>query len=520
MHKHTMSLIGLLALCACQPALIRTVSGLTASGDFVQATEVTVRAVKSGDERAPELLEQASADAYKYEWDKAREAEADGRLSDSLATYDDLLGLAARVQDAGGPQLDTLVQQERSNIAEATAHMFAARAEVAYDDARWQDSLDAWRMAEKTAPGTTDALGQIPTSLERLGDQATEDHRYRDAIALYQQSVEAGGGDSARAWSAAIHAAIGRHALDQGACRKAVIELTKAAALPFDLSLGQDLDNARSCARRQVIVLPFEDLVDGGLDDKNVGVLLVDQIGHQLRTGSTPFIQLIDPASAVAKQNVRAAGRRYEVRGHLTRVDIVRTDPTTTSEKAEGVLKVPCEPGGDPVCDEKVVVSYTLRSEGLAVTISGNIKVVDVVTGEQVATKPLDIKVDKHRRQMLDPKITDVRGYGLDAQIAARATESAVALHGDARRLIKTPPALPDPARIVDEAMVRLAAVAAKAVLAHIDTETALPDPTMLELVTPIVNADDILFGDSTIHEHTPEDIVFGDDKPVADEAQ
>ena len=72
-----------------------------------------------------------------------------------------------------------------------------------------------------------------------------------------------------------------------------------------------------------------------------------------------------------------------------------------------------------------------------------------------------------------------------------------------------------DAARVVDEAVVRLAATAADAVLAAVDQSDELADPETLVLVTPVASAEDISFGDAQIAEESPADVEYGD-RPIA----
>lgn len=490
----------LVLFAACQPGLERSVQSLSAAGSFVDSTELLLRAHETGDPKAAELLPAAAQDAYRAEIDRAEQAEAEDDLAGSLAAYDRVILLSKRVVAAGGPALPDHIAAERAEIARATATLFAARASVAYDDGRYQEALSGWRLAESTDAEATDSELQVPLALARLGDEARTAHRYREAIGLYDESVALGGGDVPRMWSAAIHAGLGRHALKNGACRKAVAELTEATALPFDVKLAGDLERARTCATSEVVVQPFEDLVEGGIQRDNLGVLLVDQLGHHLISHGSRFLVLLDPSSRGARGE-GGPGGRFEVQGHLTRVDIVPAAQTETQQTGTGTLKVPCEVGGEPTCEETVTVTYTLLEETLHVDIAGAIKLVDRQSGEQVTTKPLDIRVNKVRREARDPKVTDVRGYVLKAQVGTKATDRVVGLTGEARTDFAKPQPMPDAARVVDEAVVRLAASAADAVLTAIDQPDDLADPRTLILVTPVASAEDISFGAAEIEE-------------------
>ncbi|MFK7930765.1 MAG: hypothetical protein AB8H79_21460, partial [Myxococcota bacterium] len=260
-----MRILALALLASCTSGLNRTVESLSQSGDYQNATSVVLSAAAAGDKDAALMLPAVAQDAYDDLLDRAREAEAEDDLPVALGYLDAVRALEARVVQAGGPKLASSVATERTEVAQRTAILYAARASVAYDEARYEDALSGWRMAEGTDPEATTSETQIPRALSRLGDVARTEHRYREAIALYDEAVQAGGGEDPRIWSAAIHAALGRYALKNDACRQAVEELTQASVLPFDIRLSADLDAAKACALREVIVHPLDDLVEGGI---------------------------------------------------------------------------------------------------------------------------------------------------------------------------------------------------------------------------------------------------------------
>ena len=489
----------LLLLAACTPSLTRSVRALQATGDYVEATDLVIRATTGGDARAAELLPEAADRAYALELDRAREAEADGHLPAALAAFDRALALEARVVAAGGPTLPPQVAAERAEIASRAAHDAADRATAAFDDGRFAQALEDWTLAEQLAPGQTGAHKGIPRALAALGDAARDAGRYREALARYDEASAAGAGEGPRVWAAAIHAAWGRYALQAGACRRAVDELTRAAALPFDLKLADDLEAARACALRDIVLHPFEDLVEGGLGKPNLNVLLSDQLGHHVRTHGSGFIRLLDPKAKAAAAAVTTRGVRFDVHGHLTRLSVDQPPPTTSERTTIGRLMVPCQAGGAPTCTEQVTVAFALEESRLSVALAGAVRVVDRATGEQVALRPLELRVDRVRRAATPTRVTDARGFVVQAPVGAQPTDRTVGLPADVRPWFDAPGPLPDPARVLDEAVARLAAEAAEAVLAAVDAEPEVPDPTTLTLVTPVMSAEDISFGDAAI---------------------
>lgn len=510
-----MRFIALALLTSCPTALNRTVQSLSQSGDYENATTVVLSAAAAGDKEAQELLPTVAEDAYADLLDRGREAEADDDLPAALGYFDAARALEARVVEAGGPPLPSRIATERADIAQRTAILHAARASVAYDEQRYADALAGWRLAEGTDAEATTSELLIPKALARLGDVARTNHEYREAIALYDEAVEAGGGEDPRIWSAAIHAALGRYALKQGACRQAVEELTQASALPFDIRLSSDLERAKDCAIREVVVHPLDDLVEGGIDKVNLGVLLIDQLNHHLNVQGSGYLRLLAADSRAAKAKVTEPRQRYEVTGHLTRIEVGEQPKKSRQAEAVGAIKVPCSPGTPPECLEDVRVSYTLTTERIEVDVAGAIKVIDVASGVQVATKPLDVRLSRTRYEASKAKATDVRGFGLQAPVGETISDRSIGVKGDERQHFTPTPELPDPDKVVDEAVVRLAAEAAEAILAAVDVEDPLDDPDTLILVTPVARAEDLTFGSAEIEEDTVDDIVIGGDGPT-----
>lgn len=490
-------------LVACQPGLNKSVQTLSAGGNFIEATELLLRASAEGDRRAAELLPQVAQDAYRMELDRAHEAEAEDDLPASLDAYDRLLALETRVKAAGGPGLPGHILKERTDIARRTAIFFAARGQIAFEDGRTTDALTHWQRAEAIDREATDASLKIPRALTRLGDEARVAHRYREALARYEEAVQLGAGDQAAGWAASIHAAYGRYALRNGACRRAVQELTTASAMPFDVRLASDLAQARACAQREIIVHSFADRVDGGIDDPNLATQLVDQIAHYVRTNGSRFVRLIDPDAPAAQSPVERHGQRVDVEGHLSRLRIQEPEPEITSRTAQGKLLVPCSAGGEPRCEEQLTVQFDLTETRLKVDLAGSIKVVDRHSGEQLALRPLDLRLDKVRRQAAPTRVTDIRGFVIEAEVGPRPSASTVGVGEEIAAWFGEPEPLPDPVKVLDEAVVRLAATAADAILAAVDQEPDLPEPETLRLTPPVTTAEEITFGNAPLR-HQP----------------
>lgn len=500
----------LFALAACQPAWIRTIDALSDRGDHAGATTAALSAHASGEPKAQEILLAVGGEALRDRLDRARQAEADGNLREALAHFDAYIDLSEKMRAAGVAGHEVDVGAERAAVSKKFAFELFGSGQVALEDGQFRDAIGLFEGAELVNAAATDADRWIPTALTGLGHAELEAGNPRDAIATWERSVSLGGGEEPKMWSAATHAALGRHALKAGACRAAERELTAATILPFDLDLGRDLDIARACAQREVIVRPFEDLVPGGIQGHNVKVLLADQLTHLLRARGSRNLSLLDPASSLAKGTYVGAGRRVEVRGHLTRAQVLAGGPTTRPAQAVGILKVPCGGTGDPVCDEEVKVAYTLREQKVEVALAGTVKVIDARTGEQLALRPVELNVAHVRREGVDPKVTDVRGYVVQAGLGPRATDRIVGVRGEARDHFLPQTALPDPARVLDEAVVRLASEAADAVLSAVDAEPPVADPAALVVLAPITRAEDLRFGEAPIREDQPEDLDLG----------
>lgn len=497
-------ILPLCLLVACAPTLTRTVEGLVMSGDMENALNVTLAAAKSGNPKAVELLPGVAEDRYDGLLDQATEAEAEDQLLNSLEHYDALIALEAEVVAAGGPRVKAVdLPADRKRVARSAAFKRFSQGEVAFAEGRFESALAAFRDAERLAGDDTQAARLIPHTLTELGHAARDRQRYREAITYYDEAVSLGAGESPRIWAAAIHAALGRAALEDRACRKAVFELTKATALPFDVDLGGDLERARECAMRELVVHPLEDLVDGGVDE-NLGVLLMDQLNHHLRAHGSRYLKLLAADSKAAKKLPEDAGLRFEVRGHLTRIEVDKAEAKTEPATATGVLKVPCSPGEAPTCTEQVNVAYQLTTERLQVDIAGAIEVVDMVSGEQLMTRPLDVRLSRTRFSAADAKATDVRGFGVQAPVGVRATDRTIGVTGEAAAHFRKSEPLPDADKVIDEAFVRLAGDAADAVLASVDMDQPHADPETLRLVTPVARAEDLVFGEAVIEQEAP----------------
>jgi tetratricopeptide (TPR) repeat protein len=493
-----LALAVIVALASCAPPHQREAKKLVQEGRFLDASAVWLTALEAdtADPIPRKRLVEIAPDAYASTLDTAREHEAEGRLAEALATYRDLEAFLLRLKELdalGFPVED--VPAERNAVEEALAQRYYDEGVKKHESAAYLEAIASWEEARKLRPEYRDTTAKIATALHLQATADLENKRFAEALARFEQSHDLDQNPVSAGWAASIHTAWGRQLLKQGDCRGAWDHLSSAKADSLDPKLGEDLETARKCARVEVIVTPFEDLTGEAVPGTAIGAILSDDMEAQLRAGGSEHLRLLDAAAAPPPPAAQD-GRRYQVRGRVTRYQVERPEETVQDLKAKGKLLFSCEAAESDrwseaegfVCEDPVEIGYRLHTKRLIVHLGASLKVVDG-SGEQRLTQTLEAQGGS--------EITWAEGFSRDGapvKIGPTATFEVVAVDPQLLALSGTPGSLEPEGTLTGRAVQDLSTQAAKAVLGAVDAKSATPAPAWLDVKPPAVGADDLQF--------------------------
>jgi len=499
----------LIAVAGCSP-LWRQGNQLANQGDYVKATQVFTDALKDDPKNntARAGLRKYGEAAYKQLLDIAREREASEDYASSLKAYGDVITLVATLKndDALLFTPDEHLGEERTGVRLKLLEQHYRKGMANADTGRWDDALTEFQAVAKIDASYLDLPDQLVKTWRALAERALDQRRYDDAIAAFQKAYELSSDTSHLAWASAIQAAEGRYYLREGGCRQAVDAFE--AALPHvvnDPRIDEDLSTARDCAEVELVVEPFS-LARGAQAPKGVdlGTLAADKLSEQLQHQGSRYVQLIDPTAARSQVLTSFRGVRYTVQGQVSRLEVARPPPTTSTVQTKGTLRDLC-PGlngyytsKDNYCDTQVDVSYKRTERKVDMKISAAVKVVDPASGEQKLTQTHDAKAEKVAAQVSDFKRV-YNGEWVPTQVAVQPDRETVALPAEILALRARPEALPSDADMVSAAAENLAVIVATDILKVVDVGRKVPPPKVLANIRkPVTDASQIelLHGD------------------------
>ncbi len=483
----------LLFALACTPSPYRVGMRAFNEGRFIEAADVWLEALRE-DPEAPkprQALREHALDAWNQRLDIAREYEASRRYADSVAAYEALLDYAKALDEVG-----LLAFSTADAIAELDAVTLAwamderAKGTVAYEAGDYATAVKHYDAARALR---TDLIGLDAEQGDAYADWARQDleqHRYHDAAEHYHRAFALTRDPTHGAWAAAVEAALGRYALERGACRTAVAHFERAGDIP---DLDADRVRALDCSRLGLLFEPVEEAITYQGRALSVGTMLLDRIQREIDAGGSRFIRILNPEILGSIANPPEKRVKITVRINQAAVDPRRE--TEVKASAEGVRVVPCDPQTliyepDAVCTETVQVDYLLHQLSQTVRLAGSVQIVSLNTGEQ-ATRPLEVWMTHDTTRATDFELFE-DGTAVPVEIGTEAMPGRIELPEAIVALDRQPLPLPSGEEMLVEAVRTLAAEAARAILEEVDHEEEPPPPRSLTVRSPVLSPSDI----------------------------
>jgi tetratricopeptide (TPR) repeat protein len=477
----------ILALAACPPSANRQAVDLVAQGRTIEATDVWIDAL--GQDLDNPIARKHTIDAATAAWQSkladAARMEQNGAPDDAIPLYDELIALAKRLHDV---EIDTFdvaaVERKRAAAVDGAALRWRGAGDALEVVGRHADAIQSY---EKSRTFKADDPATIRAEADAWRAQAelelTANH-YAKASEAFDTALGLVSDPEIARRAAALHRAWGHWALSMKQCRVAADHLAKA--VPFDAAAIEDLDAARSCARVEILVEPFEDATSAQVAGTAVGPVLSDAIEAQIRSKGSSYLRLLDPTNPPAPD---PKVLRWAVRGRVTQLRVERPEPTTTTETVDATTLIPCDSKSAVfdddmgwMCPSPVSLRYEAHQRPIVVHLGATIRVADALSGEQAHAKTLD-RDDSRTVAWTDGwRLAD---GDTPAIIAVKPGFEQYQLPADLAALPHVEPPSPSDPALVADALKALAAEAGADVLASIDATTAGPEPAFLDLGAP-----------------------------------
>ena len=438
--------------------------------------------------------------AYEEKLEIAAAYEADGRFPDALEEYEELFEFLRRLKGVNAGSFATVdVGKKIGEMADASAEQQYQGGAQALAAGRWKRSISHFRAAQSFRRGYRDTDELIATAEYGWAEQDLEARNYRSSAAHFVAADEGLGGAGFRdaaVRAAGLYAALGRHFLEQGACRQAVSDLQSASKLAAADRVAGLLEQAEDCAVTPVAISAFENSTGRNVAGMALGELLSDQTAGKVDERASRYVRLLERRALdriLAEQGLSQAGIatgsssqvrgvRYLVFGKLTQVRVDSAPPRRSARSTTGSRPYSCtktNSRGDAysgVCHSEVTVEYIEVEQSLAIQISGSVTVVDVKTGEQLTSRPIEASAQDSVHFVESPSV-DGRGVELTMW---QHNDGIGVRERDIRRLVEARRLVVDEGVMAAQVVDSLSSQASEAVIQVVDVAHSVRDPAEL----------------------------------------
>ncbi|MFZ5477059.1 MAG: CsgG/HfaB family protein [Myxococcota bacterium] len=451
--------------------------------------------------KAREALVAVAKAAYEEKLGLAQRAEEGQNFPKALTEYREIDVLLDDLREYDALTFDVIhVEAKIEEMENSSAEQQYQKAEKQLAERAFENAIHFYKAAQEFKRGYKDTKEKIALAYYAWAEDDLKGNRYRVAAEHFAAATDAAGKGykDASTRAGVLYASLGKYFLGADRCRQSVKDLRRAGEFLGADKVQADLAAAEECAVTPVAILPFENPTGTNLAGMALGDTLADQIGGKVRAGASEFVRLMERASldaVLAEQGISASGLasgatsklrgvRYLVMGKLTQVKLDKPGLASTPKATAATQPYDCEKTTSDgktvktVCETPVTVKYVERSGRIAVRVAGTARIVDVKTGEQLVTLPLEAAFEDavHYADSFTlngNQVTPVRkGHRGDVRVEDDLLDLA-----KAKRDLKSEDQLA--AAVLD----KLALESAQAVLAAVDVEKEAVDPAKLVMV-------------------------------------
>jgi len=448
-------------------------------GQFFQAAESYARVLrlKPGDQKARTALARVGDRAIAEKLSIATALEAELKLDEAVAAIES----ARRLQDQMlslkiGPDQHGMIDSRREQLVMRRVETLLAEADRAQADGLWSAAVAHLQQIDALVPDFNDTRKRLHDVWVAWGETNLGEGRLRAAAERFDQASRVPGwlSGSSASRAATIRAGLGSSELARGACRGALVDLRAAERLaPGSVQpdvLNQATECAGTCVQLKVVADPESGLGDGQLD------LLGAEVRKQIGAGASEFLQIRgsganDARGCTSRTMPGMDGQTmvvgpYQSAIRVTAISMFRQTASSSTHQTRPQT-------GGPV---DMVVTYEEYQEPFVGTISGWVIVTD--RGSSGLSVPLPVKITRQtlarwqRNPISSATVTDQYSGRTSSVVMIDGSNRGRAQAEEERRRAR--------AGLTETLILDFAAEAARLLLATVDVEPAVPDPTAL----------------------------------------
>ena len=451
--------------------------------------------------KAMEALRAVAEEAYREELAVAEGFEKDAKYPAALDAYRLLDTYLDRVRGVDALDFSAINTNEKiGEMQDASAFARYKNGEERLAARDWEGAVEEYEAAQSFRPRFKDTAEKVAIAQYGWAESELSSNKYRSAAKHFSLAVDSGGPgfkDAAKR-SGALYLALGRHFIKADRCRSAVRDLRHARDLGAEGDVLTDLQTAEACAVTPVAFLPFENPTGVGLAGMALGDTLADQAAANVKAKASEFVRIMERSALdaiLAEQGISSSGLagggksnvkgvRYLVLGKLTQVRLVTNKPKATKVTFETRQAYDCQKTSSDgkayagTCYQDVKLSYSDHKADISLDIVGSLRVVDVLTGEQLAAPSVQ-STAKDAIHYAD-NFEDAAGNGV--AIAKRGRTGGIEVDGSYIELSEARTSLKDEGELANQVVADIAKQAAEATLKVVDVERKAVDPTSLAI--------------------------------------
>jgi len=448
-------------------------------GQFFRAAEAYARILRltPGDQKARTALARVGDRALDEKLETAAVLETEMKLDEAIAAIDaagrlrdQMLSLKIELDRPGA------VDSRRVELVALRVRALLAEADRAQADGIWSVAVAHLQQVDALAPDFEDTRKRLHDVWVSWGEANLSEGRLRAAAERFEQAARvptAGSTDAAKR-AVAIRVGLGLSALERGACRSAIADLRTADRLAPGSVQQEVIQRASACART-CVQLKVVTEPDSGLGETRLVELTTDLRG-QVGAAASEFL-LVQGSNAGRAPNCDQRtlpgvdGRPmktgpYAAVVKVTASRIIRQPASSVTRQAQ------TQHGGMSA----TYYTYEEYREVLTGTLSGWVTVADQGSGNLNMALPVQITgeavVGWRRAPLSSTTYQDLYTGRQSTVVTIDATDRGKAQVDAERSRVR--------ADLTETLAADFASEAARLLLAAIDVEPAVPDPTTL----------------------------------------
>lgn len=442
-------------------------------------------------EKAKTKLCEVSKQAYDQQLAIASNYERTSNHETALQSYTDISNFLDNVSNNKCLTFPAInVKNKITEMKSVTSEKYYKEAESFFNNVEYDAAISKYEEALKFNSPYKDCTEKITESHYSLGVRCEKQKAYRDAAKKYLKANQViNGYKDATARATKIYYALGEYFLSMNQCRNAWNDFNEITLItPGYLNINDKLAKAEDCSVAKIAFARFDNPTGRNIAGSSIGDMVFDSIKAKLQGKSSRFLHFMEREELDSIFNEQSLGVKgitdeyssfkklkgvnYLIFGKLTQVNSTLSQPKTEQMKTTGSYYVACvkyDRKGKPydsTCSRNKEVYYSKNSQTASVSLTGSIKILSVLTGQQAIFHNISVKKSDN--------VSYANNFSDDL--------STVAVPDNVKTLANARQELADEDSLVKKIVEEIGDSMVKEILNKIDTAASLKDPETLKI--------------------------------------